>query len=115
MCDILFPKKVVKNFSGKFKRNSKCSTRDKYMALNISRYSSKTILEFQLVCCSEPGVKLFKERCYFFKIRFVHIRHPASSTIELAERAGFEPAVTCATPLFESGTINHSDTSPHVV
>ena len=30
----------------------------------------------------------------------------------LAERAGFEPAVTFATPLFESGTINHSDTSP---
>ncbi len=32
--------------------------------------------------------------------------------ITSAERAGFEPAVAFATPLFESGTINHSDTSP---
>ena len=31
---------------------------------------------------------------------------------DLAEREGFEPPVHCCTPLFESGTINHSDTSP---
>lgn len=30
----------------------------------------------------------------------------------MAERGRFELPVTCATPLFESGTINHSDTSP---
>lgn len=29
-----------------------------------------------------------------------------------AEREGFEPPVPFGTPLFESGTINHSDTSP---
>ena len=32
----------------------------------------------------------------------------------LAEREGFEPSVTCATPLFESGQFNHSCTSPCV-
>ena len=32
---------------------------------------------------------------------------------DITERAGFEPAVRHKrTPLFESGTINHSDTSP---
>src|SRR5690349_6389780 len=30
----------------------------------------------------------------------------------LAERAGFEPARACTLPLFESGTFDHSDTSP---
>ena len=31
----------------------------------------------------------------------------------MAERAGFEPALAeTARPLFESGTMNHSDTSP---
>ena len=29
-----------------------------------------------------------------------------------AERVGFEPTVTFATPDFESGTFDHSDTSP---
>ena len=30
----------------------------------------------------------------------------------MAEKVGFEPTVAFATPLFESGTFNHSDTSP---
>ena len=30
----------------------------------------------------------------------------------MAERAGFEPAVPCGTPDFESGTFDHSATSP---
>ena len=30
----------------------------------------------------------------------------------LAEREGFEPSVPCSTPDFESGTIDHSATSP---
>ena len=30
----------------------------------------------------------------------------------LAERVGFEPTVPCSTPDFESGTIDHSATSP---
>ena len=30
----------------------------------------------------------------------------------LAERVGFEPTVPCGTPDFESGTIDHSATSP---
>lgn len=30
----------------------------------------------------------------------------------MAERAGFEPAVRCRTPLFESGALSHSATSP---
>jgi hypothetical protein len=30
----------------------------------------------------------------------------------VAERVGFEPTLALARPLFESGTINHSDTSP---
>ena len=30
----------------------------------------------------------------------------------MAERVGFEPTVAYTTPLFESGTFNHSDTSP---
>ena len=31
----------------------------------------------------------------------------------MAERAGFEPAVPCGTPDFESGTFDHSATSPN--
>ena len=30
----------------------------------------------------------------------------------MAERVGFEPTVPCSTPDFESGTIDHSATSP---
>ncbi len=41
---------------------------------------------------------------------------PASQPISLrnqsAEREGFEPPVPCGTPDFESGTFDHSDTSP---
>ena len=33
----------------------------------------------------------------------------------LAERVGFEPTVPCSTPDFESGTIDHSATSPVLV
>ena len=33
----------------------------------------------------------------------------------LAERVGFEPTVPCGTPDFESGTIDHSATSPDSV
>ena len=32
--------------------------------------------------------------------------------IKLAERVGFEPTVPCSTPDFESGTFDHSATSP---
>ena len=32
--------------------------------------------------------------------------------IPLAERVGFEPTVPCGTPDFESGTFDHSATSP---
>ena len=32
--------------------------------------------------------------------------------LAFTERVGFEPTVACATPLFESGTIDHSDISP---
>ncbi len=39
-------------------------------------------------------------------------KEPLLGSRPLAERAGFEPAVALTTPLFESGTINHSDTSP---
>jgi hypothetical protein len=35
-----------------------------------------------------------------------------SSTCPVAERVGFEPTLAETRPLFESGTINHSDTSP---
>ena len=37
----------------------------------------------------------------------------AESHLQMAERVGFEPTVheTC-TPVFETGTLNHSDTSP---
>ena len=34
--------------------------------------------------------------------------------LSAAERVGFEPTVHCCTPLFESGTISHSVTSPNV-
>ena len=33
----------------------------------------------------------------------------------LAERVGFEPTVPCGTPDFESGTFDHSATSPVLV
>ena len=40
-------------------------------------------------------------------------RHPAGCLFNLAEREGFEPAVRgYRTPDFESGTFNHSATSP---
>ena len=35
-----------------------------------------------------------------------------SSKHEMAERAGFEPAVSCPTLVFKTSTINHSVTSP---
>ena len=35
--------------------------------------------------------------------------------ILLAERQGFEPWVRYRTPDFESGTIDHSDTSPYLL
>ena len=35
-----------------------------------------------------------------------------NSRRHLAERAGFEPAVPFSTPDFESGTFDHSATSP---
>ncbi len=47
----------------------------------------------------------------------IHYR-PCRNTIRckkrerVAERAGFEPAVRCRTPLFESGALSHSATSP---
>ena len=31
----------------------------------------------------------------------------------LAEKVGFEPTVGLTTPVFKTGTINHSDTSPY--
>ena len=39
-------------------------------------------------------------------------REGISGSLMVAERAGFEPALRFRRPLFESGTINHSDTSP---
>jgi hypothetical protein len=39
-------------------------------------------------------------------------QHPAGDYASVAERVGFEPTRTCTLPLFESGTFNHSDTSP---
>ena len=33
----------------------------------------------------------------------------------VAERVGFEPTLAETRPLFESGTINHSDTSPSLI
>ena len=35
--------------------------------------------------------------------------------MNLAEREGFEPPVPCGTPDFESGTFDHSATSPRVL
>lgn len=32
-----------------------------------------------------------------------------------AEREGFKPPVPCGTPDFESGTFDHSDTSPGII
>jgi hypothetical protein len=41
------------------------------------------------------------------------IGHSSTSPLSLAERVGFEPTLRYnRRPLFESGTINHSDTSP---
>ena len=37
---------------------------------------------------------------------------PEGPCVVLAEREGFEPSVGCPTPDFESGTIDHSATSP---
>jgi hypothetical protein len=31
---------------------------------------------------------------------------------DMAERTGFEPVVPCGTPVFKTGAINHSATSP---
>ena len=40
------------------------------------------------------------------------IRPQFAGPRKLAERVGFEPTVPCGTPDFESGTIDHSVTSP---
>ena len=39
-------------------------------------------------------------------------RDPAPLREVLAEGAGFEPAVACATPVFKTGSLNRSDTPP---
>ena len=31
---------------------------------------------------------------------------------KMAERVGFEPTETCASPVFKTGSLNHSDISP---
>ncbi len=55
----------------------------------------------------------------FFPQTCVHIKPATRKIVEefvlelwWAERVGFEPTVTCATPDFESGTFGHSATSP---
>ncbi len=40
---------------------------------------------------------------------------PCGAFSNLAERVGFEPTVPCSTPDFESGTFDHSATSPDAV
>ena len=40
---------------------------------------------------------------------------PHEGALMLAERVGFEPTVPCGTPDFESGTFDHSATSPDPV
>ena len=37
---------------------------------------------------------------------------PCHCRIRLAERVGFEPTVPCGTPVFKTGAIDHSATSP---
>ena len=32
--------------------------------------------------------------------------------LKMAERVGFEPTETCASPVFKTGSFNHSDISP---
>ena len=35
--------------------------------------------------------------------------------VKVAEREGFEPPEACASPVFKTGTLNHSDISPKSV
>gem|GEM_PF-5967422 len=51
-----------------------------------------------------------------FCLRALQARLIVHSSTSPAERVGFEPtAPTRGAPLFESGSINHSDTSPHPI
>ena len=52
-------------------------------------------------------------RQFGFGIFFFHVTNEILAKFnEMAEREGFEPPVPCGTPDFESGTFDHSATSP---
>ena len=80
---------------------------------------------YQLGCCyesmgkTEEAIEEFKA-VYSADISFRDVAdkinaftQPKKFSVDgMAERAGFEPAVPCGTPDFESGTFDHSATSP---
>lgn len=49
----------------------------------------------------------------FFEARAKYFFWPHLLYIYFSERVGFEPTVTCATLVFKTNTLNHSDTSPY--
>lgn len=51
------------------------------------------------------NIKIISHSCY----------RPNVQAFLLAEDAGFEPAVDCSTPVFETGTFDHSDNLPKYI
>ena len=51
----------------------------------------------------------------FFEARAKYFFWPHLLYIYFSERVGFEPTVTCATLVFKTNTLNHSDTSPYTL
>ena len=57
----------------------------------------------------------FQRQRFGYAFGYVETKNAPKGTffiIALAERVGFEPTVPCGTPDFESGTFDHSATSP---
>ena len=51
----------------------------------------------------------------FFETRAKYLFWTYQLYIYFSERVGFEPTVTCATLVFKTNTLNHSDTSPYLL
>ena len=53
------------------------------------------------------------EKFFCYDIKKVHSAFALWTKV--AEREGFEPPEACASPVFKTGTLNHSDISPESV
>ena len=67
-----------------------------------------------LLCQQWPSCPNVITQAVAYKLAYRKRKRPGRGVFarHLAERVGFEPTVPCGTPDFESGTFDHSATSP---